>query len=270
MLRLNINLSMTLPDVPFVERFQRAADLGFGAVEFFWPDNDNLDDVVAAKEAAGVEVVLLNMKAGDAARGERGLLSSPAHKDWWHDAFLEAIAFCERIGCPRIHAVAGNRLPELERAAQIDCAVENLTSMLPNLQRAGVVATVEMLNAYDTPEFILTKMAQMMEIVERINSPQVRAQYDIYHMQRMEGNLIHTIRNLDMSLISHVQIADSPARHYPGTGEIHFRNVLTALDETAYNGYVGLEYRVPGRVEDGLAWLPKEARRTLDPRLLQV
>jgi len=270
MLRFDINLSMTLTDVPFVERFQRAVDLGFGAVEFFWPDNDNLEEVVAAKEAAGVEVVLLNMKAGDAARGDRGLLSSPAHKDWWRDAFLEAIALCERIGCPHIHAVAGNRLPEYERSAQIDCAIDNLTSMLPDLQRAGVAATVEMLNAYDNPGFILTQLAQMMEIVERINSPHVRAQYDIYHMQRMEGNLIHTIRNLDMSLISHVQIADSPARHHPGTGEIHFRNVLTALDETAYKGYVGLEYRVPGRVEDALAWLPKTARRAIDPRLLEV
>src|SRR4051812_3042363 len=181
MLRFDINLSMTLTDVPFVERFQRAVDLGFGAVEFFWPDNDNLEEVVAAKEAAGVEVVLLNMKAGDAARGDRGLLSSPDDKEWWHDAFLEAIALCERIGCPRIHAVAGNRLPKFERSVQIDCAVANLTSMLPNLQRAGVVATVEMLNAYDNPGFILTQLAQMMEIVERIDSPQVRCQYDIYH-----------------------------------------------------------------------------------------
>lgn len=270
MLRFDINLSMTLIDVPFLDRFQRAADLGFGAVEFFWPNDDNLDNVVAAKKAAGVEVVLLNMKAGDAARGDRGLLSSPSHQAWWRDAFLEAIDLCERIGCPRIHAVAGNRLPAYERSAQIDCAVENLTAMLPHLQRANVVACVEALNVYDTPEFLLTKLAHMLEIVERINSPHVRCQYDIYHMQRMEGNLIHTIRNLDISLISHVQIADSPDRHPPGTGEIHFRNVLAALDETAYNGYVGLEYRIPGAVEEGLAWLPREARRTASPSVLQV
>jgi hydroxypyruvate isomerase len=110
----------------------------------------------------------------------------------------------------------------------------------------------------------------MLEVVERIDSPHVRCQYDIYHMQRMEGNLIHTIRNLDMSLIAHVQIADAPARHHPGTGEIHFRNVLGALEETTYNGYVGLEYRVPGSLEEALAWLPREARRTASPALLQV
>jgi hydroxypyruvate isomerase len=270
MLRFDINLSMTLTDVPFLDRFQRAADLGFGAVEFFWPAGDSLDDVVAAQEAAGVEVVLLNMNAGDAARGDRGLLSSPNHKAWWRDAFLEAIALCERTGCPRIHAVAGNQLPGVERSAQIDCAVENLTAMLPHLARAGVVATVEALNVYDNPEFLLTKLAHMMEIVQRINSPHVRCQYDIYHMQRMEGNLIHTIRNLDMSLISHVQIADSPDRTPPGTGEIHFRNVLAALEATAYQGYVGLEYRIPGAVEEGLAWLPREARRTAPASVLQV
>ena len=261
---------MTLTDVPFLDRFQRAADLGFGAVEFFWPTDDSLDDVVAAKQAAEVEVVLLNMNAGDATRGDRGLLSSPTHKEWWRDAFLQAIELCERIGCPRIHAVAGNRLPEYARSVQVDCAVDNLTTMLPDLQRAGVVATIEALNVYDTPEFLVTKLAQMMEIVQRVDSPHVRCQYDIYHMQRMEGNLIHTIRNLDMSLISHVQIADSPARHYPGTGEIHFRNVLTALDETAYKGYVGLEYRCPGSLEEALAWLPREARRTASPSILRV
>jgi hydroxypyruvate isomerase len=270
MLRFDINLSMTLTDVPFLDRFQRAADLGFGAVEFFWPTADRLDDVVAAKEAAGVEVVLLNMNAGDAERGDRGLLSSPTHKAWWREAMLEAIDLCERIHCPIIHAVAGNRLPEFERSAQIDCAVENLTGVLPDLERAGVVATVEALNVYDTPGFLLTKLAHMMEVVERVNSPHVRCQYDIYHMQRMEGNLIHTIRNLDMSLVAHVQIADAPARHHPGTGEIHFRNVLAALDETAYGGYVGLEYRVPGSLEEALAWLPTEARRSASPQILQV
>ncbi|MCC6455993.1 MAG: TIM barrel protein [Caldilineaceae bacterium] len=270
MLRFDINLSMTLTDVPFLERFQRAADLGFGAVEFFWPDDVSLDDVVAAKEAAGVDVVLFNMNAGDASRGDRGLLSSPAHKEWWRGAMLEAIAFAERLHCPRIHAVAGNRLPALARDEQIDCAVENLTAMLPHLERAGVVACVEALNVYDTPDFLLTKLAHMMEIVQRIDSPHVRCQYDIYHMQRMEGNLIHTIRHLEMALISHVQIADAPARHHPGTGEIHFRNVLAALDEAGYQGYVGLEYRVPGALEETLAWLPREARRTASPSVLTV
>lgn len=270
MLRFDINLSMTLIDVPFLDRFQRAADLGFGAVEFFWPDDVALDDVVAAKEAAGVEVALFNMNAGDATRGDRGLLSHPAHKAWWREAMLEAIELAERLQCQRIHTVAGNRLPHLERRDQIDCAVENLTAVLPHLERAGVVACVESLNVYDTPDFLLTKLAHMMEIVQRIDSPHVRCQYDIYHMQRMEGNLIHTIRNLDMALIGHVQIADAPERHHPGTGEIHFRNVLSALDEAGYQGYVGLEYRVPGALEDALAWLPKEARRTASPDVLSV
>jgi hydroxypyruvate isomerase len=270
MLRFDINLSMTLADVPFLERFQRAVDLGFGAVEFFWPDGIDLDDVVEAKEAAGVEVALFNMNAGDAGRGDRGLLSHPEHKEWWRGAFLEAVTLAERLGCKRIHAVAGNRLPQIERSAQIDCAVENLTAMLPHLERAGVIASVESLNVYDTPDFLLTKLAHMMEIVQRIASPHVRCQFDIYHMQRMEGNLIHTIRNLDMSLVSHVQIADSPARHHPGTGEIHFRNVLAALDETSYDGYVGLEYRVPGSLEEALAWLPRDARRSGSPSVLRV
>jgi hydroxypyruvate isomerase len=269
MVRFNINISMTLVDVPFLQRFQRAADLGFGAVEFFWPADDDLDSLVAAKEAAGVEIALFNMKMGDAARGDRGLLSHPAHKEWWRDAFLEALDLAKRLKSPNIHAVAGTRLPALERSEQIDCAVDNLTSMLPHLEQAGVVATIEALNSFDNPTFLLTQMAHMVEICQRVNSPQVRCQYDLYHMQRMEGNLISTIQK-HVDLIGHVQIADAPSRHQPGTGEIHFSNVLAALYEAGYQGYVGLEYVPQGSLEEALEWLPYADRRTVSASALRV
>ena len=269
MLRFEINLSMTLTDVPFLQRFQRAADLGFGAVEFFWPGDESLDNVAAAKEAAGVEVALFNMNMGDATRGDRGLLSDPAYKQWWREAFLEALAWAERLKCQRIHAVAGKRIPELARSEQIDCAVDNLSAMLPYLEQAGVVATVEALNAFDNPTFLLTQMADMVEICQRTNSPHVRCQYDVYHMQRMEGNLIHTIQE-NIDLIGHVQIADSPNRHQPGTGEIHFRNVLAALEEAGYGGYVGLEYVPQGSLEESLAWLPRTERHITTASVLRV
>jgi hydroxypyruvate isomerase len=261
MLRFDINLAMTLTDVPLLDRFQRAADLGFGAVEFFWPSDASLDEVVAAKEAAGVEVALFNMNAGDMAAGDRGFLSHPARREWWRDAMLEAIALAERLGRPRIHAVAGSRVPGLAWEKQVDCAVENLTWALPFLERAGVVATIEALNSFDNPGFLLTRMEHMVEVCRRVNSPHVRCQYDLYHMQRMEGNLIPTMQQY-LDLIGHVQIADAPQRHEPGTGEINFRNALAALDDAGYTGYVGLEYRPRGSVEESLRWLPREARRT--------
>jgi hydroxypyruvate isomerase len=259
MLRFDVNLSMTLTDVPFVQRFQRAAELGFGAVELFWPAGEDLDTLVAAKEAAGVEVVLMNMRTGPV--GERGQLSDPANQQAWRDDFTAALALATRLGCPRIHTVAGNRRPELSRTAQIDCAVDNLTAMLPAMQAAGVMAQVEALNTFDNPGFLVTGMADMVEICAAVNSPHVRAQFDFYHLQRMQGNLIETFRaNLDW--ISHVQIADTPGRHQPGSGEINYRNVLAAVEASDYNGFVGLEYIPLGSVEAALSWLPQAARKS--------
>lgn len=259
MLRFDINLSMTLTDVPFVQRFQRAADLGFNAVELFWPAGEDFDAVVAAKEAAGVEVVLMNMPTGPT--GARGQLSDPAAKQTWRADFAAALALATRLGCPRIHTVAGNRRPELSRTAQIDCAVDNLTAMLPAMQAAGVTAQVEALNTFDNPGFLVTGMADMVEICAAANSPHVRAQFDFYHLQRMQGNLIETFR-ANLGWISHVQIADTPGRHQPGSGEINYRNVLAAVEATDYRGFVGLEFIPLGSVEAALAWLPPAARTT--------
>jgi hydroxypyruvate isomerase len=258
MLRFDINLSMTLTDVPLLQRFQRAADLGFGAVELFWPGDEDLAAVVAAKEAASVEVVLMNMNTGPA--GARGLLSDPDHQAWWRDAFAAALELATRLHCPRIHTVAGNRRPDLPRSVQVDCAVENLAGMIPQMEAAGVTALVEALNHFDNPGFLVTQMADMVEICRGVGSPHVRAQFDVYHMQRMQGNLIETFR-ANQPWIGHVQIADTPGRHQPGTGEIHYRHVLAALEEAEYTGYVGLEYVPHGTLEEALAWLPKSARK---------
>jgi hydroxypyruvate isomerase len=261
MLRFNINLSMTLTDVPFIERFGRAAELGFGAVEFFWPEEDSLDAVAQALDATGVEVALINMNAGNMATGDRGFLSWPDRREWWQAAMREAIDFARRIGCPNVHTVAGTRIPDVEPQTQIDCAVENLRWAVPHLEEAGVTALVEALNAYDNPTFLVTRLDEMLDICRRVDSPHMRIQYDVFHMQRMEGNLIHSIQQ-HLAVIGHVQIADAPDRHEPGTGEINYRNVLAALDEAGYTGYIGLEYRPRTSVEESLAWLPVDARKS--------
>lgn len=259
MLRFDINLTMTLTDVPLVERFQRAADLGFGAVELFWPAGEDLDALVAAKQAAGVEVVLMNMATGPT--GERGQLTDPANQPAWRADFTAALDLAQRLGCPRIHTVAGNRRPEFSRDAQMTCAVENLKALLPAMEATGVTAQVEALNTFDNPGFLITTMADMVEICAAVNSPYVRAQFDFYHMQRIQGELIETFR-ANLPWISHVQIADNPGRHQPGSGEINYRSVLAAVEASDYAGYVGLEFVPEGPVEAALAWLPQAARQT--------
>lgn len=259
MLHFDINLSMTLTDVPFTQRFARAAALGFAAVELFWPAGEDLDAVVAAKQAAGVQVVLMNMHTGPA--GARGQLSDPAAQANWRADFMAALELAQRLDCPRIHTVAGNRLEQWSRQAQFDCAVENLTAMLPSLRAAGVTAQIEMLNRFDNPGFLVTTLQEMIDICAAVDSPHVRAQFDFYHMQRTQGSLIDSF-HAHLPWISHVQIADVPGRKQPGSGEINYRNVLAAVEGSGYRGYVGLEFVPQGDLEQALAWLPPAARKS--------
>lgn len=269
MLRFSANISMLFTDVPFLDRFQRAADAGFGAVEFLWPAGIDLDALVRVKEAAGVDVVLLNVNEGDLSAGDRGFLSHPNRQEWWRDAFEQALELTQRLGCRRLHTMAGNELPGLSREDQLECAVDNLTWALPQLEAAGITATVEALNLFDNPEFLLYHSAHVLELLGRLETSQVQFQYDVYHMQRMEGNLIVTIQQ-HIDRIGHVQIADSPGRHQPGTGEINYRNVLAALDEAGYDGYIGLEYVPLGTTEESIEWLPRDGRRASSVRDLAL
>lgn len=269
MLRFAANTSMLFTEVPFVERFQRAAEAGFDAVEFLWPAGVDLDALVGAKETAGIDVALFNMDAGDLSAGERGFLSHPNRQDWWRDAFQQALELARRLDCRRLHTMAGNELPRLSRESQLACAADNLTWALPQLEAAGVTATVEALNLFDNPQFLLYRTEHVLELLDRLDTSHVRFQYDIYHMQRMEGNLIATIRD-HIDRIGHVQIADPPGRHEPGTGEINYPNVLAALDEAGYAGYVGLEYNPRGTTENSLEWLPRDARRTASVEQLKL
>lgn len=261
MLKFSANTSMLFTEVPFLDRFQRARDAGFGAAEFLWPAGTDLDDLVAAKEAASVDVALFNVNEGDLAAGERGFLSHPHRQEWWRDAFRQALGLAQRLGCRCLHTMAGNRLPGLSRQEQLACAVDNLRWALPQLEAAGITAMIEVLNLFDNPEFLLYHTSHAMELLDQIDTERVQFQFDAYHIQRMEGDLIATIRE-HVDRMGHVQIADSPGRHQPGTGEINYRNVLAALDDAGYAGYVGLEYVPLGTTEESLAWLPHAARRT--------
>ncbi len=260
MLRFAANLSMLWREASFVDRFKRAADAGFGAVEFLWPRGEDLDKVVWAKEVAGVEVVLHNMDAGDMAAGDRGYANDPSRREEWCAAFLKALDLAKRLGCPRLNCLVGNDLGTLPREAQLECLRENLTWAIPLAADARVSLMLEALNAWENPRYLFTRTAEVLAFIEKLGSPWVKYQYDIYHMQRMEGNLIPTIR-AHVHQIGHVQIADPPKRHQPGTGEVAWRRVLQALEEAGYDGYIGLEYIPLGSTDDSLAWLPRERRK---------
>ena len=259
MLRFDVNISFLLKEVSFLERFERAASLGFGAVEFPWPGDENLAAIEARVHETGLKVVLMNVDAGDMAHGERGFLNDSNRKAWVRAHASQAIDFAKQIGCPRLNALVGNSISRKSREEQFDQVRENLAWIADHAAAAGIGIVVEALNSFESPHYLLTITRDTLALLSEVNRPNLKYQYDMYHMQRMEGNLIATLRE-HIEWIGHMQIADAPERHEPGTGEIHFRHVLTVLNGLGYQGYIGLEYNPTRSSEESFAWLSADRR----------
>jgi len=248
------NLSMLFTDAPLVDRFARARAAGFRAVEVQFLGDTPVDRVKHELERHGLELVLLNFDVGDFKGGARGYLNDPAQADRLRRALDEGLETARRLGVRRMNAMAGNLLPGVPEAIQHETIVENLRKAAPAAASAGVTILVEALNRFDNPRYALTTSAAALEVLRRVNQPNVRFQYDCFHMQRMEGNLTETVTK-NLAWIGHVQVADVPGRHEPGTGEINFPFFFRALAGAGYSGAVGLEYVPSGPTEATLGWL---------------
>jgi hydroxypyruvate isomerase len=249
---------MLFGEVPFLERFAAARRAGFGAVEFVSPYEHAADDVAAAARDAGVEVALFNLPAGDWASGDRGMACDPARAAEFEQGIDRALAYARALSCPRLHAMAGLRpkgVPEAELRATY---VASLRRAAGAAAAEGRMLLVEGINTRDMPGYFLTTSRQAFELMDEVGAPNLHYLYDVYHMQIMEGDLAPTLE-ARLPRIGHVQIADTPGRHEPGTGEIHYRFLLRHLDRIGYRGIVGCEYRPLGRTEDGLGWMREVA-----------
>jgi hydroxypyruvate isomerase len=259
MIRYAANLTMLFNETPFLDRFERAAAAGFWAVEFLFIHTVDAGAVEQALQRHGLELVLFDPEGGDFTAGDRGYLCDPARRDHLLGTIENAVATARRVGCRRLNVLAGNRPPGIAERVLRQTVVENLRRAAPLAREAGITLLVEVLNRWESPRYFLDRLDLALDIVREVGEPNVRFQYDCYHLQRMEGQLIDGLMK-SLPWIGHVQIADVPGRHQPGTGEIHYANVLSALERAGYDGYVGLEYRPSGPTEDSLAWLPREAR----------
>jgi hydroxypyruvate isomerase len=260
-LRYSANLSMLYTDVPFLERVDRAAAAGFDLVEFMFPYEAGVPALRARLEEAGLGVALFNLHAGDREAGEWGTLSNPGRRDYFRWSLAEALEATSRLGCPRLNAMFGNRVPGLEPAAQAECALENLAWAAPQAAQAGVTLLLEPLNPVDFPNAFLLSTAAGLDIVAAAAHPAVRLQYDVYHAA-MTGDRLPDVLPATLPSVGHIQVADAPGRHEPGTGQIDFAVVFRTLEELGYPGVIGLEYRPLGDTDAGLAWLPRPARST--------
>jgi hydroxypyruvate isomerase len=258
-LKYCVNLSMLYTEHPFLDRFAKAARAGFTAVEYLFPYELDLTEVKARLEHLGLVQVLFNLHAGDTSTGEWGTLANPQRLVYFRWSIAKALEVAQFLNCTRLHVMFGNTVAGIERNVQVECAVENLSLAAPLAAEAGVTLLIEPLNAMDFPTYGLLRTAEALSIIRQVNHPQVKLQYDIYHAQMTEGNLINTITNC-LPDIGHIQIADVPGRHQPGTGEINYGAVLEVIRKLNYSGYVGLEYRPSNDSDPSLAWLAREER----------
>jgi hydroxypyruvate isomerase len=258
MIRWSANLTMLFKEVPFLQRFATASRAGFGAVEFLWPNGVDLDALVRAKEASDLKVVLLNVDAGDVPAGERGFPNDPVRKEWWRERTVTAFDLADRLGTRLVNVLAGNQVVDRSRAEMLDCLCGNLLWALE--QHPEITLLLEPLNPLQNPRYLLTSLAEAMQVIDRLNHPRVKLQFDLYHVQRTQGDLVENLRR-HLPHIAHIQAADAPGRNQPGTGEINWPFVLGQLEGMGYGGFVGLEYNPLPDTLGSLTWLPHDLRR---------
>ena len=258
--RLAANLTMMFNEAPFLDRFGLAAKAGFTGVEYLFPYDFPSDDIGEQLDKHGLQQVLFDFPVGDFAAGERGIAIQPDRQAEFQDGVGRALEYARALNCRRLTVLAG-----LTRDTGV-APVEMQQTLIENVQFAadataeyGITVLLEALNTVDTPAFFLFRTAHARSIVEAADRKNVKLQYDIYHMQIMEGDLARTIKS-NLDVIHHFQLADNPGRHEPGTGEINYNFLLPYLDEIGYDGWVGCEYVPADGTVKGLGWVEKFIR----------
>ena len=256
MLRYGTNVTMMFTEYPFAERVRRTAQLGFKSFEFLFPRQIDVDECYALKEEYGLTVHLFDPNVPSDGPHKRGYLCMPGAEaeDGFLRSFEDALKVANKLGTRLLNTLVGLRVPELPKEKQTALVVERLRKVAPMAAGEGITVMVEAINPYGMPGYFLNYSAEGFAIVEAVGAPNVKFQCDIYHLQIMEGSLITTITK-NMDKIAHIQVADVPGRHQPGTGEINYPNVLKAIEDAGYQGYMGLEYIPEGPSELSLGWM---------------
>jgi hydroxypyruvate isomerase len=254
-LRFAANLSLLWAGVPLAASVERAARAGFTAVELWWPGAEDAEKLPELTARFGLDLALLNFDAGDMPAGDRGLAADPRRREELRANVPVALRIAHAAGCRRLNLLIGLRDERYSFEEQMSCAADNVAWAADRAAALGCEVMIEAVNPIDNGPYLLTTTRAAAAVIERVGRGNVRLQYDAFQMQRTEGNLTATV-DAHWHLLGHVQIADCPDRHEPGTGEINYEYVLGHLARRGYGGYVGLEYRPStGRAEDTFGWL---------------
>jgi hydroxypyruvate isomerase len=247
------NLSMLFTEHPLLARFERAAAAGFTAVELQFPYDHAADEIKAQLDAHGLQLVLHNLPPGDWAAGERGIACHPDRVAEFRDSVARGVAYARALGVGQLNCLAGKVPAGVADEALRRTLVDNLRYAAGELKKAHIKLLIEPINSFDMPGFYVNRTAQALAILDEVGADNAYLQYDLYHAQRMEGELATTVER-HLARIAHIQIADNPGRNEPGTGEINFAFLFRHLDRIGYGGWVGCEYKPATTTEAGLGW----------------
>jgi len=251
--RFSVNLSMLFGERPFLERFAAAREAGFRYVEYMFPYEHPAQSLKDLLEQNGLKHVLFNLPAGDWDAGERGIACHPDRVAEFRDGVARAIAYAKVLGVGQLNCLVGKAPAGVPEEVLRRTVVENLRYAAVELKQAGLKLLVEPINTYDIPGFYLSRTAQAAALLDEVGADNAFIQYDLYHAQRMEGELAATALKY-LPRIGHIQLADNPGRNEPGTGEINYAFLFAHLDRIGYAGWIGCEYKPAATTEAGLGW----------------
>jgi len=251
--RFCANIGFLFPEIPFLDRFAAAAEAGFAGVEFASPYEFTAAELRSRLAAAGVSLVLINSPAGDRSKGERGFACLPGKTGIFRDGIEQALDYATSLDCKLLHVMAGVPPADLPYDTALALYAVNLAWAAERAQQAGVMLTIEPLNPRDAPGYLLRTQEQGAAVVAAIGRDRIGLQFDLYHCQTAQGDVTTRLEKL-LPAVEHMQLADVPGRHEPGTGEIGWEYVFRRIDEFGYAGWVGCEYAPLGDTVAGLAW----------------
>lgn len=253
MTQFSANLSMLFNEVPFMDRFEAAAKAGFKAVEFLFPYAYDAGEIRQQLDRNGLALVLHNLPAGDWDAGERGIACHPDRVTEFREGVSQVIHYATALGVPQVNCLAGKTPVGVTDAVLHKTLIENLRFAAAKLKKEGLRLLIEPINTFDIPGFYVSRTAQALDILDEVGADNAYVQYDIYHAQRMEGELAATMQK-HLSRIGHIQLADNPGRNEPGTGEINYAFLFAHLDRIGYQGWIGCEYKPATTTHAGLDW----------------
>ena len=248
------NLTMLFTELPFMDRFAAAKAAGFDAVEYLFPYAYAKEDLAAALKTHGLTQVLHNLPAGNWEAGERGIACHPDRIGEFAEGVNAAIEYAKALGCPRVNCLVGKLPAHVNRDQARTTLVENLRFAAARLKAHRIQLLIEPVNPFDIPGFFLTRTDEALALVRDVGSDNLYVQYDIYHAQRVEGELGNTLQK-HLAQIGHIQLADNPGRNEPGTGEINYAWLFKHIDALGYTGYIGCEYKPKTTTTEGLGWI---------------